>query len=370
MILEVNPIRTHWMNARLQYLCDASLVKAAVSWLRLSLLLLGLNACRSQQPQWVSLSGATMGTYYVVKYLNHPHLAPPKTVQQALEQRLEHINDLMSTYRPDSELSRFNRSRAVNQLFPLAPETLLVIREAVRLHQLSEGALDITLGPLVDLWGFGPPVPLQERLPTHQALSQCRAWIGLDKLGVHPTGISKPIPQLALDLSGIAKGFGVDDLADYLASLGIEHYLVTIGGEMRFKGHNPQRQPWRIAIENPSDPSQAASRLLTPGEGALATSGDYRNYFEQAGIRYSHTLDPRTGRPITHHLVSATVLHPSCMTADGLATAFSVLGPEKALAMANQHQIPLLLLVKTPTGFTEHYSTAFQPYLTLDKGHS
>lgn len=354
------------MNPRLQYLHNLFRVKAAVPWLLLSLLL-GLSACRNQTSQWVSLSGSTMGTYYVVKYLNQPHLASPKIVQQTLDQRLEHINDLMSTYRPDSELSRFNRSRAVNQLFPLAPETMTVIREALRLHQLSEGGLDITLGPLVDLWGFGPEAPLQERIPTDQALTERRAWVGLDKLGIHPTGISKSIPPLALDLSGIAKGFGVDELAGYLASLGIEHYLVDIGGEMRFKGHNRQQQPWRIAIENPSDPSQPTSRLITPGEAALATSGDYRNYFEQSGVRYSHTLDPRTGRPITHHLVSATVLHPSCMTADGLATAFSVLGHEKALAIANQHQIPLLLLIKTPTGFTEHYSTAFQPYLALDK---
>jgi FAD:protein FMN transferase len=361
-------MRTHGMNPRLQCLHDTSLVRAAVCGLLLLslLLILGLKACRSRRPQWISLSGSTMGTYYVVKYLNHPGLAPPKTMQQALDERLERINDLMSTYRPDSELSRFNRSHAVNTLFPLAPETMRVIREAVRLHQLSEGALDITLGPLVDLWGFGPEAPLPERLPSHQALTQRQAWVGLNKLRVHPGGISKPIPELALDLSGIAKGFGVDELADYLSSLGIEHYLVEIGGEMRFKGDNPQQQLWRIAIENPIDPSQPASQLITPGEGALATSGDYRHYFEQAGVRYSHTLDPRTGRPITHQLISATVLHPACMTADGLATAFSVLGPEKALTLANQYQIPLLLLIKTPTGFTEQYSTAFTPYLMLD----
>jgi thiamine biosynthesis lipoprotein len=363
MILEGNPIKIAWMSSTPHTFRNASLVKVALAWLLLLSLLLGLSGCRNQHSQWVSLSGATMGTYYVVKYLNRPHLASPKIVQQALDQRLERLNDLMSTYRPDSELSRFNRSPAVHQLFPLAPETMRVIREAVRLHQLSEGALDITLGPLVDLWGFGPTAPLQERLPTPQALTQHLAWVGLEQLGVHLTGISKAIPQLALDLSGIAKGFGVDELAEYLASLGIDHYLVGIGGEIRFKGHNPQRQPWRIAIENPTDPSQPASRLITPGEGALATSGDYRNYFEQDGIRYSHTLDPRSGQPITHQLISATVLHPSCMTADGLATAFSVLGPEKALAIANQHQIPLLLLIKTPTGFTEHYSVAFQPYL-------
>lgn len=322
-----------------------------------------LNGCR-QTSQWVPLNGSTMGTYYTVHYWSHSKLPTASALQQALEQRLVRINQLMSTYRPQAEISRFNQSQMIDQPFPMAVETLTVIREAVRIHQLTEGALDITMGPLVNLWGFGPTPPSPNRLPRDTDIDQYRTWTGINQLNLHQQAVSKKIPQLSLDLSAIGKGYGVDYLADYLDELGIEHYLINIGGEIRCKGNNPQNQPWRIAIENPLDPAKPPVRSLGYSNGAMATSGDYRIYFEHENIRYAHTLDPRTGKPITHALISATVLHPSCMTADGLATAFLVLGPEKALSIANQQQIPLMLLIKTADGITERYSNAFQPYLT------
>lgn len=167
-----------------------------------------------------------------------------------------------------------------------------------------------------------------------------------------------------MDLSSIAKGFGVDVVADYFDDLGVADYLVEIGGELSLKGNNLEGVPWRIAIEKPTeDGSRAIQEVIEPGDMAVATSGDYRNYFEEDGVRYSHLIDPNSGMPISNHVVSVTVLHPSSMTSDALATAFSVMGEEKALALANQEQIPLLLVVKTEQGFKEYISDAFAPYM-------
>ncbi|GAL06806.1 thiamin biosynthesis lipoprotein ApbE [Photobacterium aphoticum] len=174
----------------------------------------------------------------------------------------------------------------------------------------------------------------------------------------------KDIPDLYVDLSSIAKGFGVDVVADYFEQLGVADYLVEVGGEIRLKGKNVEGVPWRIAIEKPTeDGSRAIQEVIEPGNMAVATSGDYRNYFEQDGVRYSHLINPKTGKPIANHVVSVTVLNPSCMTADALATAFSVMGEEKAIALANKEKLAVLLIVKTEQGFKEYPSDVFVPYM-------
>ncbi|MGL4826469.1 MAG: FAD:protein FMN transferase [Vibrionaceae bacterium] len=314
-----------------------------------------------QKAALVVLNGQTMGTYYSVKYVDKADLPSQKAIQQQIEAHLQDVNQKMSTYLPESQLSQFNRHREASA-FSVSPHTALVVKEAQRLHELSDGALDVTMGPLVNLWGFGPDAR-PERVPSTQLIAQTRAKTGMQFLQLAGTQLSKTHPELYVDLSSIAKGFAVDLLADYLATVGVENYLVDIGGELKLKGVNDRARAWRIAIEKPVAGERSVQQIIAPQDLAVATSGDYRNYFEQDGLRYSHTIDPATGNPITHHLVSATVLDKSCMTADGLATAFMVLGPERALALAEKEAIALFLIVKTQNGFEERVSSAFKPYL-------
>ncbi|MFC0228869.1 FAD:protein FMN transferase [Serratia aquatilis] len=314
-------------------------------------------------PKQKDLDGKTMGTYYSIRFIPEDGTPSVEALRAEIDKRLELVNAQMSTYRPDSELSRFNSSREVNKPFPVSGAVAQVVREAKRINHVTDGALDVTVGPLVNLWGFGPeerPV----KAPSAEELAQRRLWTGIDKLSVEDNALVKRIPELYVDLSSIAKGYGVDVIAHYLQSQHIKNYMVDIGGEVRTRGHNGEKKPWRIAIERPTaDSERNAQLVIEPGEMAMATSGDYRNYFEDNGVRYSHTIDPLTGRPITHNLVSITVISPSCMTADGLSTGLNVMGPERGMALANLLNIPVFMIVKTANGFEERYSDAFKPYL-------
>lgn len=316
-------------------------------------------------PKEIQLKGATMGTYYSVKYLLEEGIPAEIKIQTEIDKRLELVNDQMSTYRKNSELSRFNQHTSTESV-PVSAATIKVIKEALRLHQLSDGALDITLGPLVNLWGFGPN-GRSDKKPSAKDIAKGREMTGVDHLLLTDSALIKTHPSLYVDLSSIAKGFGVDVIANYLQEIGIDNYLVDIGGELQLKGVNASRQPWRIAIEKPADGQQSVQEIIAPENMAVATSGDYRNYFEENGVRYSHTIDPKTAEPITHRLVSVTVLDKSCMTADGLATAFMVMGTEKAVALANAENIPAFFIEKTDNGFSEIASSAFKPYLLPEK---
>ncbi|CZF77370.1 Thiamine biosynthesis lipoprotein ApbE precursor [Grimontia celer] len=323
--------------------------------------LLFLSGCE-QAPQQTHITGSTMGTYYSVKYLADGNAPASNDIEAEIDARLELVNDQMSTYRKDSELSLFNQQTG-SEPFTVSKDTAKVVVEAIRLNTLSDGALDVTVGPLVNLWGFGPE-GRPDRVPTDEQIAERRAMTGIEFLSVDGNNLIKTNPGLYVDLSSIAKGFGVDVVANYLASLGIDNYLVEIGGELQLKGKNAEGQPWRIAIEKPTSEQQTVQEIIAPGDMAIATSGDYRNYFEENGVRYSHTINPATAKPINHRLVSVTVLDKSCMTADGLSTAFMVMGPDAALALANQENIPAFFIVKTDNGFNEVASDAFKPYLT------
>ncbi|CAI1700613.1 Thiamine biosynthesis lipoprotein ApbE precursor [Serratia quinivorans] len=314
-------------------------------------------------PEQVNLDGKTMGTSYSVRYVTGDDMPSAAKIQAEIDKRLELVNDQMSTYRPGSELSRFNASRGVDKPFPVSAATTEVVLEALRINRVTDGALDVTVGPLVNLWGFGPE-GRPDKVPSAAELERRRAWTGIDKLSVQGNALVKSIPELYVDLSSIAKGYGVDVIAQYLQSQQVKNYMVDIGGEVRTRGHNGEKKPWRIAIERPTaGMEQKAQLVIQPGEMSIATSGDYRNYFEQGGMRYSHTIDPVTGKPIHHHLVSVTVLSPTCMAADGLSTGLNVLGPERGMALANLMGIPVFMIVKTAKGFEERYSEAFKPYL-------
>ena len=303
-----------------------------------------------------------MGTTYNVKFVSIDAVDKLELTQQ-IEQSLIDINLLMSTYIQDSELSRFNQWNSIKP-FPMSATTLKVLNEAKRLSDMSEGMLDVTVGPLVNLWGFGPksqPV----KIPTEALINMTKKLVGIDKLTIGPSWASKAEPALYVDLSTIAKGYAVDQLAELLDTHEIINYLVEIGGEMRLSGVKASGTPWKIAIEKPETEQRAVQKIISIGTNAVATSGDYRNYYESDGVRYSHLINPNTGYPISHNLVSVTVVHPSSMTADGLATALNVMGKEKALALAETFNIAVLLITKEKDSFTEYTSAKFEQLVTV-----
>lgn len=301
-----------------------------------------------------------MGTTYSVKYRHGPDAPPLQVIQTEVDALLTGINQTMSTYDPESELSRVNRMRTTDWV-PVSASLLAVLKTALEIGAQSEGAFDITVGPLVDLWGFGPGFH-PDRIPLEADIAAARARGGPDKLTLGETAIRKHRPDVFLDLSGIAKGYGVDRIGELLTAHGIEHYMVEIGGEVRVRGLNASDTPWRIAIEKPLPGERSIQGVLGLSDIALATSGDYRNFFEIAGRRYSHTIDPATGRPVDHHLVSVTVLADTSMRADAWATAFMVLGPERGMTIAERIGLPVLFIIERDGQFEERVCCAFERY--------
>jgi len=332
--------------------------------IKLLIVIVGISlvACSPPKEQETHLTGPTMGTTYNVKFVAVDGI-DKQILKEHIDQLLMDINQLMSTYIKDSELSRFNQSSSVEP-FPMSMQTLEVLNEAKRLGEMSAGLLDVTVGPLVNLWGFGPQ-SRPEKIPTDELINITRQRIGLDKLTVGPSWASKAQPALYVDLSTIAKGYAVDQVAELLQTLKISNFLVEIGGEMRLAGTKASGSTWKIAIEKPETQQRSVQKIISIGNNAVATSGDYRNYYEQDGIRYSHLINPNSGYPINHNLVSVTVIHPSSMTADGLATALNVMGKDKALALAQTYDLAVLLITKEKDGFTEYTSEKFVQLVTV-----
>ena len=328
----------------------------------IAIVMVMLASCSDKSRPVVHLQGQTMGTTYNVKYLADKGKAV-EGLQAEIDARLVNVNKMMSTYDPTSELSRFNQYRYTDN-FVVSDDTLLVVNEALRLAKLSGGVLDVTVGPLVNLWGFGP-TKRPEKVPSREDIDDIRDYVGYQKLGTTQTGLKKQHPMLYVDLSTIAKGFGVDEVAEILEQYNIENYLVEIGGEMRVRGLRGDGSEWLIAIEKPVTTERAIQKVVSIGTNAVATSGDYRNYYEEDGMRYSHLIDPTTGYPISHNLVSVTVIHPSSMTADGLATAFNVMGWEQAIKVAEQENLAVFLIRRTDDSFEEYASPEFDKLVTV-----
>ena len=265
----------------------------------------------------------------------------------------------MSTYKKDSEISQFNRL-PVGQTMAISQEFAEVVKISRQIWQLSNGAFDPTIGPLVDLWGFGPD-ERHESIPSSKTIELTKAQIGFDSVVLDEYKLSKT-KAVSIDLSAVAKGYAVDRVADLLEMLALPDYLVEIGGEIRVSGFNADGVAWRIAMEQPQLFAEV-DRVINITDIAVATSGDYRNYFEKDGVRYSHTIDPVTGRPIVHNLASVTVLTQSCAEADAWATAFSVLGVEQSLKLAEQLDIAAYMLVRQNEQFVPRTSEAFNLFL-------
>jgi thiamine biosynthesis lipoprotein len=310
------------------------------------------------------VSGRALGTTWTVKLAGGLDLSAQRVLVADLSKPLARVDALMSTWRDDSELSRFNRV-GEGVPFAVAPETFAVLEIAQEASARSGGAFDATVLPLVDAWGFGA-AERSGAPPSTQVLAALRAQVGYEKLVLDParSTVAKSVPGLRCDLSAVAKGYAVDLLAERLIDLGHTSFLVELGGELRGKGRRPEGRAWRVAIEEPDVAGRRVHRIVTLEDLALATSGDYRNYYEVEGRRVSHTLDPRTGSPITHSLASVTVVHPSAAWADAWATALTVLGPEAGYALAQKEGLPAYFLVRRPEGgFEPRMTPAFEPLL-------
>ena len=321
-------------------------IKRLVVWLLAVFVLAGCSD--SAKKQLVGFEGSTMGTSYSVRWVAKDDRQIAE-IQQAVEERLALINQPISTYISESEVSRFNNALSSGDM-PVSAELAGLVQRSNAISEQTGGAFDITVGPLVNLWGFGPEGRVVSA-PTSDKIASLRTRVGYQKLRVsqNPPSLSKPT-SLQIDLSAIAKGYAVDQLASFLVAKGINNYLVEIGGELKLSGNKPNGESWRVAIEAPLTAERVAQQVLPISNIAMATSGEYRNYFEENGVRYSHTINPLTGAPIKHALVSVTVLHPSCADADALATALMVMGDKKGLEFAKRHDLAAYFLIKAQEG--------------------
>jgi len=323
-----------------------------------------LVACSDSAPERDTqvLLGETMGTSYQVTLVAEPGRDWPlsqEEVQTQLDSRLRQINQWMSTYIDDSTLMRFNR--APQDDWQTLPRPLIeVLQISQSISERSDGAFDITVAQLVDLWGFGPQAQ-PEQMPDDEILSASLENLGYQYLELDGNR-ARRLGDISLDLSGVAKGYGVDYLSRWLERQGYRNYLVEIGGEVRLSGFSPRGDAWRIGVEQPNLLQREGRKTLKLSDIAMATSGDYRNYYERDGKRYSHTIDPRTGRPIEHNLASVTVLADTAAEADAWATAINVLGPDEGMEVAEREKLPVYMIVREGESYTDRHSDAFEPY--------
>jgi len=329
--------------------------------LLLALTSAGVVACADPSPQDApqELTGDAMGTSFSIKMVSPPDTIDLEAMRNKVERKLAMIEQQMSTYIADSELSRFNAQRSV-EWFEVSGDLCRVVAEALALSAVTDGAFDVTVGPLVNLWGFGPEGQVTEP-PDAGLIAALLRSIGHDALHADCSvpALRKDLPDLYVDLSAFAKGYGVDELAALLDAVEVGNYLVEIGGELRMRGVNAEGEYWGIAIETPTPAGRSVQTVVRLTNAAVATSGDYRNFFEHDGQLYSHAIDPRTGHPISHDAASVTVIAETAAFADAMATALLVMGPDQGLEFAEREGIAAMFLVRHDGGVEERASTRF-----------
>lgn len=301
--------------------------------------------------------GPTMGSRYSIQYVRHSSTPGPKAVQVEVEKILAEVDQQMSTYRSDSDIERFNDLPA-NHCQKMPEPILELVRVGEQLSSQSEGSYDLTVEPLLNLWGFGPQ-GREEKVPTVEALAEVRQRVGHAHLRIDGDQLCKDA-AVEVDFNSIAAGYAVDTIAARLEAMGIHNYLAEATGELKAAGKKLDGSPWRVALEEPRDDQQVAERIIAVDGYGVSTSGDYRNYFEQDGRRYSHTFDARTGAPVLHTLASVTVIHPSALMADGLSTLLLILGPERGWDYAQTHDIGAFFVIRADTGFVTRTNQAFE----------
>ena len=320
-------------------------------------------------PSLLELRGQRMGTTYKVLLAHRGLERNPEAIQRQINKRLREINQVMSTYIEDSELSRFNQSTSTDWI-TVSDELLQIVHRAHGISKATNGAFDITVGPAVNLWQFGPRDISQERtLPSERDIQLVQAKIGYQHLHVDQErkSLRKDIPELYVDLSAIAKGYAVDEIITLLKKYPINNgCMVEIGGEIGTHGHRDDGTPWRIGIQAPDATAGVLSATINLSAQAMATSGDYFNFFEVNGRRYSHTINPVTAKPVTHKLTSTVVIAKNCAEADAWATALLVLGPVRAYDIARQHDLAAMLFERTDSGITSQRTPNFEERVVKD----
>ncbi len=336
----------------LRYLATLSLILS-------SLLLAGCDLLAEQTDHFV-LRGNTMGTSYTIKALRARGKIDKEALYNDIKATLDEANDKLNNWTEDTEISRFNASPSTNWQ-DISPTFLEVMQEAQRIHEESGGRFDVTLSPLIDMWGFGPDD--NQTPPTKPEIDAALANVGQDsllELRTDPPMLRKTRGAVSINLGAIAKGYSADLIARTLEKHKITDYLVEIGGDLIARGVNDMGVPWRVGIEKPSEIGRSVQLVVSVTDMGMATSGDYRNFFlDEEGRRMSHIIDPVTGRPVTHNLASVTVLAPNGMRADGLATALLVLGEKEGREMANRLNIPAYFITREKDGFATSSSKAF-----------
>jgi FAD:protein FMN transferase len=324
-----------------------------------ALIAIVVSACDERNS--FQLSGATQGTTYHITVVAEQRSADATLLQKKIEGRLSEIDHALSNYNADSDLSRFNRA-PVDEWFALSPDLHRVLKTSQAISIDSDGAFDITIAPLVELWGFG--AFKSERIPAAAEIIEAKRLVDFRNLELDAdVARARKKSELRIDVNGIAQGYTVDRLAELLSAQGYRNFLIEVGGELRLVGHNARAEPWRIGIEKPADGFGAVEQAMRGSNIGITTAGDYHDYFERNGQRYSHTIDPATGRPITHRLASVTVIAASAEYADGIDTVLEVLGPERGYRFAEQRHIAAYFIMRTDEGFVVRYTPEFARYL-------
>ncbi|WP_197355809.1 FAD:protein FMN transferase [Aureliella helgolandensis] len=323
--------------------------------------LVAITACRRKTIAVVQMfNGRTMGTTYSVKLVPGPQMPDLAAISAEIASELERVNAQMSTYRDDSEISRFNNSHTTDW-FPVSPETVATVELSLAVSAMTKGAFDITVGPLVSLWGFGPQ-GRAEHEPSEATLTAARQACGYRHVSVRqePPAIKKALPEVQIDLSAIAKGHGVDRVAQVLDRAGVAAYFVEIGGEVRTRGTRLDGRDWQVGIERPSERERGIQTVVGLSGQGLATSGDYRNFYNLDNQRVSHTIDPRTGRPTQSQVVSTSVVASSCALADAAATSLMVLDSEEGWQLAEQQGWAVMMIVRNGDSMEVRASESFR----------
>ena len=322
----------------------------------LLLCLLLLSACEPA-PTLERFGGPTMGSSYSIQYVRQPGGPAPEQVQAEVEAILQVVDVQYSTYRGDSTVSRFNQLPA-NQCLAIDSDMRALVSFGQLLAEQSQGAFDLTVEPLLDLWGFGPQAR-ELHVPEPQALARVRQRVGYRHLRLEGDTLCKDA-AIELDFNSIAAGHAVDLIAAHLQVLGIDNFLAEATGELKAVGRKPDGSAWRVALELPREDRQIARQVIDVQDLAVSTSGDYRHYFEDNGRRYSHTFDARLGRPVGHDLAAVTVLDASALRADGYSTLLLILGPQQGWDFAMAHGIAAVLVTRSGGGFVSRGTPAFE----------
>lgn len=317
----------------------------------LSVLLLSLISVVAIADEPLRISGKTMGSYYAI-VIDSPGTADGKQLQKEIEEKFAEINRQMSTWDETSQISKFNQSKSTDW-FEVGTDFAIVAEEAKRLHTVTQGAMDVTVSPLIDLWGFGKKK--RRTLPTEKEIEAALKHVGMQHVEVRqdPPAIRKTLPEIQISFSALAPGYAADEVCEILRSHQLNSYVVDVGGENRAGEAKTGGDAWRLGVESPLG---GLHKVVELTRQSIATSGDYRSFFMAGGKKYSHVLNPKTGRPVEHPPASVSVIHESCMTADGLATAMMVLGPEKGLELAKSVGVDVMFLDLSKDGMLTEQS--------------